>query len=63
MKKCESCKRPLDKDEIALNKKLLGRSIKQYLCLDCLAIYLNTDIVYLEEQIVQFKEDGCALFF
>lgn len=62
MRKCELCCCNLSKDEVAINKKLLGRNCKQFLCLQCLSEYLNIDIEILEEKIVQFKEDGCTLF-
>jgi biotin operon repressor len=51
-----------DKDVIALNKKLLGRSVKKKLCLPCLADYLSCTEDDLREKIEEFKEQGCALF-
>lgn len=62
MKKCTNCSKNLVKDEIALSKKMLGKNTKQYLCLDCLCDYLNTDKEILLEKIEQFKEEGCTLF-
>ena len=62
MKKCTNCSKNLVKDEIALSKKMLGKNTKQYLCLDCLGDYLNTDKEILLEKIEQFKEEGCTLF-
>jgi len=62
MKKCIECSKGLSKDESALNKKLLGKNTKQFLCLDCLSNYLNTDKEILEDKIMQFKEEGCTLF-
>lgn len=62
MKQCIYCNKDLDKDEIALSKKMLGKNTKQYLCLDCLSEYLNTDREMLIEKIEQFKEEGCILF-
>lgn len=62
MKICTNCNKNLTKDEIALSKKLLGKNTKQYLCLDCLSDYLNTDTDILIEKIEQFKEEGCTLF-
>lgn len=60
---CVSCfKEDLDKDTIALNKKLLGKDIEHYYCMECLAEYLNTSTEELLEKIEQFKEDGCTLF-
>lgn len=62
MKNCVNCGRNLQKDEIALSKKMLGKNTKQFLCLDCLSDYLNTDQEILEEKIEQFKDEGCTLF-
>lgn len=62
MKKCLECTKNLTKDEIGLNKKMLGRNTKQFLCLECLSNYLNTDTEILIEKIEQFKEEGCTLF-
>lgn len=62
MKNCVNCGRNLQKDEIALSKKMLGKNTKQFLCLDCLSDYLNTDQEILKEKIEQFKDEGCTLF-
>lgn len=62
MKSCTICNKDLEKDEIALCKKLLGRKTKQFLCIECLSEYLNTDRELLMQKIEQFKEEGCTLF-
>jgi hypothetical protein len=62
MKTCINCSKDLDKDEIALCKKMLGKNTKQFLCLNCLSEYLNTDHSILLDKIEQFKEEGCTLF-
>jgi len=62
MKTCVNCSKDLVKDEIALCKKMLGKNTKQFLCLNCLSEYLNTDQGILLEKIEQFKEEGCTLF-
>lgn len=62
MKVCVNCDAKLKKDEVALCKKILGRNTKQFLCLNCLSEYLNTDEEILLEKIEQFKEEGCILF-
>lgn len=59
---CQKCERKLNKDEIALNKKLISKSTKQFLCIHCLAEYLDTDEEELLEKIKEFKEEGCTLF-
>ena len=62
MKKCIECGKNLTKDEAALNKKLINKNTKQFLCLDSLGSFLSTDREILEDKIVQFKEEGCTLF-
>lgn len=62
MKKCLECSKELSKDEIGLNKKMLGKNTKEFLCIDCLSRFLNTDTKILQEKIIQFKEEGCTLF-
>ena len=62
MKTCLECNKELVKDEIGLNKKLLGKNTKQFLCIECLSSYLNTDVEIIRDKIVQFKEEGCTLF-
>ena len=58
---CFSCgKKPLSKDEIGINKKLLDAD--SFFCLTCLADYLETDIENIMDKIEEFKEQGCELF-
>jgi len=52
----------LSKNEIGLNKKLLGRKIKQFYCLSCLAEYLTATTDELLAKVEEFKEQGCTLF-
>lgn len=60
---CRVClKEHLSKDEIALCKKLLGREITTFYCLDCLADFLDCTVDDLLIKIEEFKEQGCALF-
>lgn len=60
---CLACgKKPLDKDTIGINKKLIGKNIKTYYCMDCLADYLGCTVDDLLEKIEEFKDEGCALF-
>ncbi len=60
--KCRICKALLNKDEIAVSKKLLSRDIDKYFCIKCLADYFETTEEILEERIEDFKRDGCELF-
>lgn len=60
---CVACfKGNLDKDTIALNRKLLGKNIEKYYCLDCLAVFFNVTVDELLEKIEEFKEEGCEMF-
>jgi len=60
---CHSCGAKLNKDSVALNNKILGRSINELKCLTCLADYLSCEEDDLLIKIEEFKEQGCALFF
>lgn len=60
---CKICfKSPLSKDEVGINKKLLGAGMKTFFCLDCLADYLDCTAEEILDKIEGFKENGCALF-
>ena len=60
---CVSCsKQPLSKDELGINKKLLGEDIITFYCLDCLADFLEVSLEDIIAKIEEFKEDGCVLF-
>lgn len=61
--KCISCLKDInDKDTISLNKKLLGKNLNTFYCLDCLADFLNATVDDLLDKIQEFKEEGCELF-
>lgn len=60
---CVMCgKSDLDKDTVGINKKLLGKKITNFYCLDCLAEYLECTVEELLEKIEEFKQEGCTLF-
>ena len=60
---CYTCgKKNLSKNEIGLTKKMLGRSVRHFFCIDCLAEQLEVDTEFLLEKIEEFKEQGCILF-
>lgn len=62
---CRYCeKTPLSKDEIGLNKKLFEAEAKQklFMCLHCMADYLDCSEDDLREKIEEFKREGCKLF-
>ena len=60
---CYSCKtKNLDKNTIGLNKKLLGTKNHNYLCIACLASFLDITEEDLLDKIEEFKDEGCTLF-
>lgn len=60
---CVICrKQNLEKDVIGINKKLLGKQIRTFYCMDCLADYLDVTVEDLFAKIEEFKEEGCTLF-
>lgn len=60
---CVSCgKDELNKDTIGINKKMLGKDIKNLYCMECLADYLGCTVNELFEKIEEFKDEGCSLF-
>lgn len=60
---CLACgKKDLDKDTVGINKKLLGKEVKKFYCMNCLADYLDCTVDDLLEKIEEFKEEGCSLF-
>ena len=60
---CISCgKKTLTRNEIGINKKLLGEDVRQFYCLDCLAEYLEVTPRDILDKIEEFKEEGCKLF-
>lgn len=60
---CLACgKENLSKNEIGINKKLLGENIEEFYCLDCLAEYLEVEREDILDKIEEFKDEGCKLF-
>jgi hypothetical protein len=63
VKNCYICnKENLSKNEIGLNKKLLGRQVSRFYCIDCLAKYLEVSSEELLAKIEEFSSQGCVLF-
>ncbi len=66
MKKTEMCincgKKPLHKNEIGINIKLLGENPGSYYCMSCLADVLEVTVSDIEDKIEEFKDEGCKLF-
>lgn len=60
--KCKYCGEILKKDWIALNKKLIDRNTKKFMCLECMADTFDCSVEDLEDKIEDFKNEGCELF-
>lgn len=60
---CEVCgTSDIEKDVIALNKKLFNKDVKTFYCLSCMAEVLEVTEEELLDKIKEFKEEGCTLF-
>ena len=59
---CACGKKNLPRNDIGLNKKLLGEEVAQDMCLECLAAYLEVTADELRDKIEEFKSEGCKLF-
>ena len=60
---CEVCGADnIEKDVIALNKKLFNKNVKQFYCLSCMAAVLEVTEEDLLDKIEEFKEEGCTMF-
>lgn len=60
---CIACgKISLSKNEIGINKKLLGMKTKNFYCLECLANFLEVEPQDILDKIEDFKNGGCKLF-
>jgi hypothetical protein len=61
-KPCYSCRKPVKKDVMALNKKMINHETKRFFCISCLAEHLCCTEDELHEYIKYFKEQGCTHF-
>jgi hypothetical protein len=62
-KKCFVCGEVItNKNHLGLNKKLLGRKIMRFYCIDCMAEYHEVTTEELLDRIEDFKTQGCGLF-
>ena len=59
---CIICRTILEKDEIALTKKLINRGTENFMCIKCLAQKFDVTEETLQEKILQYREMGCTLF-
>ena len=59
---CCKCNSPVDYNVIGLNKRLIGRNTRQFMCLHCLAAFFGTTESVMQHKIDEFRDDGCPLF-
>ena len=59
---CCKCGSVVDYNTIGLNKRLIGRNTRQFMCLHCLAEFFGTSESALQHKIDEFRDDGCPLF-
>lgn len=62
MADCFNCQKPLLPDETALYRRLFGKGADRFMCLGCMAEYLNVPQELLEQKIEYFRSIGCTLF-
>ncbi len=56
------CGAILERDEIALTRKMINRGAEKFLCLRCLSDHFQVNDEILRQKIIEFKAMGCTLF-
>lgn len=59
---CKECNKKLERDEIAIYRKLVNRGSTEYLCIPCLARYFKCHEEDIRLRINHLKAMGCTLF-
>lgn len=59
---CIRCGRRLGHDDAGAHKKFINRGASLFLCISCLADYMNVSEAFLREKIEHFRSMGCTLF-
>ncbi|MDR0611480.1 MAG: hypothetical protein LBG58_15335 [Planctomycetaceae bacterium] len=62
--KCRFCNEFVDKDTVALNKKIINRNQPKdrMVCITCMAETLECTVEDLRDKIEEYKQEGCTLF-
>ncbi|MGL6194533.1 MAG: hypothetical protein ACRC2T_06885 [Thermoguttaceae bacterium] len=62
--RCRFCSETVDKDTVALNRKLINRKMPADLmvCIQCMAATLGCTVEDLRDKIEEYKNEGCTLF-
>ena len=60
--RCARCGAVLEKDDIALTRKIVNRGAETFFCVSCLAGHFELTEEILRNKIKEFKAMGCTLF-
>ena len=60
--RCARCGAVLEKDDIALTRKMVNRGAEVFFCVPCLADHFELTEEILRNKIREFKAMGCTLF-
>ena len=60
--RCVRCGAILEKDDIAITRKMVNRGAESFYCVSCLAEHFDLTDEILRQKIVEFKAMGCTLF-
>ena len=60
--RCARCGAVLEKDDIALTRKMVNRGAETFFCVSCLAGHFELTEEILRNKIKEFKAMGCTLF-
>ena len=59
---CMECGKPLERDEIAIYRKLVNRGATRFSCIPCLARHFRVSEELIRQKIVECRQRGCTLF-
>ena len=60
--RCVRCGNILEKDDVAMTRKMINRGAEAFFCIPCLAARFELTEEILREKIKEFKAMGCTLF-
>ena len=59
---CIRCGAVLQKDDVALTRKMVNRGAQEFLCIPCLAEHFKLTEEILRQKVEEFRAMGCTLF-
>ena len=59
---CKKCTEILSHNEIGLCKKLCGKNLTEFMCINCMAEDFDVSTELLREKIDHYRSIGCTLF-